>query len=134
MNEVKIYSDGSAVPSKSGWSGGWAFVIVGEKSDIYGSGGQQDTTNNQMEIIAVIEAIRYCKDHLKFRRLIIHTDSNLVYYQAQKLWKRNANLDLWQEFDILSEDVQIEWIKVKAHSGNFYNEKVNKLANSSVVI
>lgn len=131
---IEIYTDGSCLKNcTSGGPGGWAFII--KSSDLTNnieyqvSGGNEKTTNNQMELQAVIEALSFlipdCQDINKYK---IYTDSQLTLKCAKKEWKRKANLDLWEIFDQVSCEKDIVWEWVKAHNGNYYNEKVDKLA------
>jgi len=125
MND--IYTDGSCIknnPKDSTGPGGWGFVILGDVV-IEGSGGELDTTNNRMEIQAVLEALKICGESVK-----IHTDSMYVMNCAKGVWKRKLNTDLWKEYDSLTEHKTITWEKVKAHSGDVWNEYVDRLANA----
>jgi ribonuclease HI len=77
-----------------------------------------------MELLAVIEALK-C---LNQTTCDIYSDSQWVINCAQKLWKRNKNLDLWKLYDEISKNFIIKYIWVKGHSGNIYNEQCDKLA------
>lgn len=117
---IHIYTDGSCI-NNPGY-GGWAFCVIGD-IEICKSGGEPKSTNNRMELIAVIEAIKYiCKD------CTIHTDSQLIMKCANGEWKRKNNLDLWKIYDNLTKNKKIEWEWVRGHDGNKYNELVDKLA------
>lgn len=120
--DMDIYTDGSC---RKGY-GGWAFMMLEPNYIIYGD--VENTTNNRMELQAVIEALEFVKE----KSIRIHTDSQLVMKCAQGEWKRKANLDLWEIYDRLSKDRIIEWIKVKAHSGILYNEIVDKFAKKGL--
>ena len=77
---------------------------------------------------AVIEALEGCgKLDDDF---YIYTDSMLVLNCAQGVWKRKKNIDLWKRYDLVSKDKKIVWKKVKAHSGDKWNEYVDNLANT----
>lgn len=117
-----IYTDGSCVKNNAG---GWAFCFVDADADWYLSDGVENTTNNRMELMAVIEAIKFVSS----KDCIIYTDSQLVKNCAEGVWKRKCNMDLWSLYDIVSMGKNIKYIWVKAHNGDFYNEKVDKLAN-----
>lgn len=122
-----VYTDGSCNPNPG--RGGWAHLTLSSDEDprewhVYG--GESDTTNNRMELTAVIEALRFHPDKKDF---VIYTDSQLTMKCAEGEWKRNKNLDLWEEYDKVSKGKKITFKKVKAHSGDKYNELVDKLAS-----
>lgn len=118
-----VYTDGSCIKNKYG---GWAFCIVGEEEDTIVCGGENDTTNNRMELTAVIEVLKYIK--IYNYPLTIYTDSQLTMYCAMGKWKRNKNKDLWEEYDKSSKDFNIKFEWVKAHNNDYYNELVDKNA------
>lgn len=120
---IEIYTDGSCI--KQG-PGGFAFVIIFDSGEEwYYSEGENPTTNNRMELRAVIESLKFIEDSLECK---IYTDSKLTINCAQRLWKRNANLDLWSEYDNVSKNIKVHFEWVKGHSGNKYNEIVDKMA------
>lgn len=119
-----IYTDGSCLKNPSGPSG-WAFCLLENDEEWFVCGGEESSTNNRMELLAVIEAL----DFAQGKEYNLYTDSNLTLKCAKKEWKRKANLDLWEKFDIVIADKKINWFWVKAHNGNHYNEKVDSLAN-----
>jgi ribonuclease HI len=126
---IQIYTDGSCLPNGVG---GWGFIIVPStitnNTEYQVCGSHDNTTNNRMELQAVIEALSFDipqkADFYKF-----YTDSKLTMNCAKGEWKRNANLDLWTIYDSVSKGKRIEWEWVKAHNNNYYNEQVDKLAN-----
>ena len=136
---IKIYTDGSCLenPGKGGWA---AIIIDGEKEkEIKGS--VENTTNNQMELLAPINAL---KNIPKGSKVQIFTDSKYVKSGITEWihnWKKNGwktadkknvkNKDLWTELDELSSNFKIEWNWVKAHSTDELNNKVDLLARSS---
>ena len=131
MSIVTIYTDGSCIKNNqkdSEGPGGWGFVVLSNNIMFSDSGGEKCTTNNRMEMQAVIEALKHC-DETHFN-IVIYTDSMYVMNCAQRLWKRKANTDLWGVFDSLANDKNIKWEKVKAHSGDKWNDYVDNLANS----
>ena len=79
-----------------------------------------------MELRAVIEALHVLK--LCTGVIEVYTDSLWVLNCAQRLWKRNANLDMWSEYDSVASGKTLNWKWVRGHSGNKYNELVDKLA------
>ncbi len=122
--EVCVYTDGSCLTNPG--PGGWAFLVIDGENEVACSGGECKTTNNRMELRAVIEALHYFQATPV--KIHLFTDSLLVLNCAQRLWKRKANLDLWEEFDKVSASLQLVWTWVKGHNGNHYNEVVDKLA------
>lgn len=139
-NYVEIYTDGACKgnPGVGGW-GAWLRYKDHEKSLC---GGEANTTNNRMELTAVIRALEALKQS---RQIKLYTDS--VYVQKGMTewltgWKaRNwrtadkkpvKNDDLWKVLDILASTHQIEWIWVKGHQGNIGNERADALANAGV--
>lgn len=141
MNDIiEIYTDGACKgnPGIGGW-GAWLKLNAHEKSIF---GGEVDTTNNRMELTAVIRALEALKRESKVK---IYTDS--VYVQKGMTewlagWKaknwRTANKkpvknhDLWQALDGLAIQHEIEWCWVKGHAGNEGNERADMLANAGV--
>jgi ribonuclease HI len=120
-----IYTDGSCLKNPGG-PGGWAFIII-EREHIYKiSGSFPETTNNRMELTAVIEALKFAKE----KEYIIYTDSQLTMNCATGIWKRKANIDLWNEYDENLKERKISWKWVKAHNGDKYNEIVDKMART----
>ncbi len=137
-----IYTDGAC--SGNPGSGGWAAIIFnkisGQKSKIIG--GEMETTNNRMELMAIIHALESIP---KESSLQIFTDSKYVINGIElwiKKWKINdwigsnkkkvKNKDLWIKLDMLSSQFQIKWNWVKGHSGNKYNEEVDRLARHQI--
>ena len=137
-----IYTDGAC--SGNPGSGGWAAIIFNKSSGQKSKkiGGEIETTNNRMELIAIIEAL---KSIPKDSSLQIFTDSKYVINGIElwiKNWKKNnwigsnkkkvKNKDLWMKLDTLSSQFHITWNWVKGHSGNKYNEEVDRLARDQI--
>jgi ribonuclease HI len=120
-----IYTDGSCAV-KTTKKGGWAFVTFEDSKEWCVKGGERNTTNNRMELAAVIEALRFTHH----TNLTIYSDSLLTINCASGLWKRKKNKDLWDEYDKQSKEKKINYLWVKAHNGDKYNEIVDKLAKS----
>jgi len=120
---ITVYTDGSASPNPG--PGGWAFVAVFPSHEVQSNGREKYTTNNIMEMTAVMEALRAFKQQKLFH---IHSDSMYVINCAQKIWQRKKNVDLWREFDELMKGKTIKWTWVRGHTGDYYNEMVDKLA------
>ena len=137
MSEVEIYTDGAC--SGNPGAGGWGVVLRCNVVEKELSGGEADTTNNRMELTAVIRALQALK---KECRITLYTDSRYVMdgvMQWLPNWKVNGwrtankktpvkNVDLWQELESLLEKHQIKWVWVKGHNGHPENERVDKLA------
>ena len=139
-NSISIYTDGACKgnPGEGGWG---AFIEYSdEKVKLYGY--EKDTTNNRMEIIAAIEALRFIKVQSD---IIIYTDSKYLMNGINTWihgWKKNnwktssnkdvKNIDLWKIIDELNSNHSIEWVWVKGHSGNPGNEIADELANFAI--
>jgi ribonuclease HI len=120
-----LYTDGSCLFNPGG-PGGWAVCIIENNgTEFYLSGSEKSTTNNRMELTAIIEAISCIKDN---QECTIYTDSQLCINCATGKWKKKKNLDLWEQYGNLSKNKNINFVWVKGHSGNKYNEIVDKLA------
>jgi ribonuclease HI len=118
-----IFTDGSCLKNPKG-PGGWAFTLIENGRQWTLSGGESSTTNNRMELMAVIEALDFAQGN----EYIIHTDSELTMKCATGVYKRKANKDLWDEYDRALGSRKINWVWVKAHNGNLLNEYVDRLA------
>jgi len=123
MSLPQIYTDGSCLKNPGG-AGGWAFTVLENKEQWTMSGGEPCTTNNRMELQAVIEALEFVQGN----EYIIYTDSELTIKCATGIYKRKANKDLWSKYDEALGCRKLNWVWVKAHNGNFLNEYVDKLA------
>ena len=136
---IKIYTDGSCIGNPG--KGGWGAIILnnGKKTEIKGS--KKDTTNNQMELLAPIKALREIP---KGSKVQIFTDSKYVKSGITEWihnWKKNgwktankkdvSNKELWTELDLLNNEFEISWNWVKAHSTDELNNKVDLLARDA---
>ncbi|MBQ8631909.1 MAG: ribonuclease HI [Alphaproteobacteria bacterium] len=137
MAIIEIFTDGAC--SGNPGPGGWGVILRYRGTEKELSGGAPETTNNRMELTAVIEALKALKRECD---VVIHTDSRYVMDGVQQWlpnWKQNGwrtsnkkslvkNVDLWQELDSLLQKHTIRWIWVKGHNGHEENERVDKLA------
>ncbi len=136
---IKIYTDGSCLENPG--NGGWAAIIIdgGKKTEIKGS--KKNTTNNQMELIAPIEALKKIP---KSSKVQIFTDSKYVKSGITEWihnWKKNGwktadkqpvkNKELWEELDLLANEFEISWNWVKAHSTDELNNEVDLIAREA---
>lgn len=135
---IKIWTDGSCLGNPG--PGGWAFIVTDGKNIAERNGGEKNTTNNRMELSAVIAALLATKKHDSVE---IHTDSQYVKNGMEswlKNWKaknwRTAdkkpvkNQDLWQKLDELASNINIHWVWVRGHDGEEFNERCDELARS----
>ena len=134
----KIYTDGAC--SGNPGKGGWAAIILNGKSQSSISGSENKTTNNRMELMAPIMALKKIKNKSE---IIIYTDSRYVkdgITEWIKKWKLNnwknsnkksvKNKDLWVKLDNSCRNHNISWKWVKAHAGNKFNNLADELAVS----
>lgn len=129
-SSVVVYTDGSCL--KNPGPGGWAFLVSSSTNDEFEerSGGEYRTTNNRMELQAVVEALLFLPT---VEKMNIYTDSQLVLHCAQGTWQRRANLDLWAQYDLAARGKQLTWHWVRGHSGHPFNERVDKLARKKAI-
>jgi len=145
----KIYTDGGC--SGNPGPGGWAYVMVrqtfqGVQVIAKEKGSEKNTTNNRMELTAVIMALRALKTRTDVpRQTAVLTDSQYVQKGITEWirnWKRNAwrtadkkpvkNQDLWMELDSLAGEFPIQWEWVKGHAGNEYNEMCDAMTQEAI--
>ena len=138
--KIELFTDGACKGNPG--VGGWGVLINNSNNFIELKGTQRQTTNNRMELIAVIEGLKSIKEN---ENIEITTDSMYVkngINQWINNWKRNGwktaakkpvkNKDLWQELDELVQNYSIKWIWVKGHSGHPGNERADQLANEAI--
>jgi ribonuclease HI len=146
--EIKIYTDGSSLGNPG--PGGWGTVIIEKEKIIHELGGhEKDTTNNRMELTAVIEALKYIIKNHKKDQVEIFADSTYVLGGVTSWienWEKNGwrtankkpvlNQDLWKELIelIRSYDNKIIWQKVKGHSGHIHNDRADEIATQKALL
>ena len=136
MKKVELYTDGAC--SKNPGNGGWAYLLKYKNLQKENFGGEAETTNNKMELTAVIEGLKALKEPCI---IDLYTDSRYVLDGATvwlKNWKSKnwlkadkkpvLNVSLWQELEKLMAPHQITWRWVKGHAGHQENERVDFLA------
>lgn len=139
--KIIIYTDGAC--SGNPGPGGWGAILMykGAKKEI--SGGKKDTTNNVMEITAVIEGLKQLK---KQSEVQVYSDSSYVvntfkqgwiYNWMKKGWRTASgepvkNKELWQELYNLTKIHKVEFIKVKGHSDNEFNNRCDEMAREAI--
>jgi ribonuclease HI len=140
LKRVDLYTDGAC--SNNPGPGGWGALLRYGRHEREISGGETATTNNRMELTAVIEGLNTLKDRC---HVIIYTDSRYVMDGVTKYlssWKNNGwrtadkkevkNIDLWQKLDSILPQHKIDWEWVRGHSGHAENERVDQLAKSAI--
>ena len=141
MKKVKIYTDGAC--SGNPGPGGWGAILFYEenKKEIYGN--CKNTTNNIMELTAVIEALKLLKVECEVQ---LYSDSAYVVNAFEKGWIYNwrknnwktsgkddvKNRELWEELYNLTQRHKVEFIKVKGHSDNEFNNRCDFLATNAI--
>lgn len=145
---ISIYTDGAC--SGNPGPGGWGALLLIKNSDldikekVVVKGGEKHTTNNRMELTAVIESLKFISKNLKQHKLQIriNSDSSYIVDSINKgsilTWQNNGwkttkqtdvvNKDLWEQLIALDNILSPAYIKVKGHSGNKFNEYVDKIA------
>ena len=139
---IKIYTDGSCIGNPG--KGGWAAIIIIDGKKIKIKGSKKNTTNNQMELLAPIKALKKISGEKKIE---IYTDSKYLKMGITEwidLWKKNGwktsskkkvnNIELWKELDSLVKNHKIKWLWIKAHSGNSINEEADSLARGAAIL
>ena len=140
LKSVDIYTDGACAGNPG--PGGWAAILRYKASEKEISGFESHTTNNKMEMKAVIEALRMLKEPCK---VTVHTDSRYLRDGITlwiHSWKRNGwktsgrqpvkNRELWETLDHLSQKHQVKWVWVEGHAGHPENERCDTLARQEI--
>ncbi len=144
-NEITIYTDGGC--SGNPGPGGWAAVIFVDSKEFRISGGEHNTTNNRMELMAAIQALNTVSitPELQGKSINLYADSQYVKNGITSWianWKKNGwrtsakkpvlNQDLWQKLDSLNNSLSVNWNWVKGHAGIEYNEICDKLCQTEI--
>ena len=144
-NDIVIYTDGGC--SGNPGPGGWGAVILADGKDLRISGGEHNTTNNRMELMAAISALSTVANTPDFnnRPVSVYADSQYVKNGITSWitnWKKNGwrtaakkpvlNQDLWQKLDALNSSLNVSWNWVKGHAGIEYNEVCDQLCQTEI--
>ena len=137
---IKVYTDGACKGNPG--QGGWGALILENDAEREIYGGESNTTNNRMELMAVIKALELLKEQ---KYITVFTDSTYVQKGISEWiinWKRNGwkssnkksvkNKDLWVELDNLNDQMSVKWQWIKGHAGHSGNERADYLANLGV--
>ncbi len=139
-----MYTDGACRPNPG--QGGWAYIILNpDNTETIASGSEADTTNNRMELTAVLKGLEYFNQNHKSDVLTIVSDSQYLLSGIEswsKTWRKNRwlkadgkpvlNPDLWKQIRELADGLFLVYEKVKGHSGEETNERVDKLASAQI--
>ena len=138
--EFDVFTDGSCRYNPG--PGAYSYIILFNGETLYKySEGFTKTTNNRMELMAIIKALEYLKLRYKFFKCNIFSDSKYVTDTFNKNWigswikngfKKVKNVDLWKEYIKISEKIEVKYVWVKGHKGVKYNEECDKMASKSI--
>ena len=120
---VDIYTDGACKGNPG--PGGWGAVILEDGAKRTLQGGERDTTNNRMEMMAVIKGLSKLP---KQEEVTVYSDSQYVINTMTKNWKRNKNQDHWAKMDAEVQSRRVNWRWVRGHNGHPLNEEADRLA------
>ena len=139
-NIIKIFTDGACKGNPG--KGGWGALIIDNNEEIEIYGGSLNTTNNRMELLATINALKFYDDS---KIIELYTDSKYVQNGITDWidnWKKNGwlnaskkpvkNIELWKELDAMSKFHKVDWFWVKGHSNNRENDLADALANRGI--
>ena len=136
MKDIDIFTDGSCLGNPG--VGGWAYILKYKNHLKQESGACENTTNNKMELLAIIQALKALKQPCNIN---LYTDSNLMV-QSINLWlkdwikkdfKGKKNIELWKEYINVSKIHKINAIWIKAHNGHVENELCDKMAREAAL-
>lgn len=139
-NIIKIFTDGACKGNPG--KGGWGALIIDNNEEIEIYGGSLNTTNNRMELLATINALKFYDDS---KIIELYTDSKYVQNGITDWidnWKKNGwlnaskkpvkNIELWKELDVMSNFHKVDWFWVKGHSNHRENDLADALANRGI--
>lgn len=139
-NIIKIFTDGACKGNPG--KGGWGALIIDNNEEIEIYGGSLNTTNNRMELLATINALKFYNDS---KIIELYTDSKYVQNGITDWidnWKKNGwlnaskkpvkNIELWKELDVMSNFHKVDWFWVKGHSNHRENDLADALANRGI--
>ena len=126
---IEIYTDGACIGNPG--PGGWAAIILEDGSQRALHGRESRTTNNRMEILAVIKGLEAIPEAVEAR---VFSDSQYVVSTMTRNWKRNANNDLWARLDSEVGKRRVEWQWVRGHHGDQLNEEADALARQEATM
>lgn len=136
MKHIEIYTDGAC--SGNPGKGGWAAILMYNGVEKILSGGEENTTNNRMELTAIIEGIRAIKYPCE---VTVYSDSaysvepfiqNWIETWKKNNWKKRLNVDLWLELLSVMDGHKVNFVKVKGHSDNVNNNRCDELARKEI--
>lgn len=140
MKKIDLYTDGAC--SGNPGIGGWGAILIYNKIEKILSGGEENTTNNRMELTAVIKGLQALKEGCKVN---IYSDSAYVVNAFLQGWVDNwlennwksskgqvQNIDLWQQLLEVLNKHEVKWFKVKGHADNVNNNRCDKLARGEI--
>lgn len=145
MKSLTVFTDGGC--SGNPGPGGWAFVLLSDEGKLEKSGGEEQTTNNKMELNAVIQVLKHINetDDLRDSEIHLHTDSQYVQKGITewiKNWVKNGwktaakkpvkNKEYWIELKALADQLTVRWHWVKGHAGITYNERCDELVGQEM--
>ena len=143
---TEIYTDGSLKKIGDASFGGWAFIITRDNEQMYATSGCEDSTTNQrMELTAILEALKYIQDkRRKNEKIVIISDSayaiNCYLQEWYISWQNNgwinskgaevANRDLWLQIIPFFDNYWYEFKHIKGHENNYWNDKCDEMAQA----
>lgn len=149
--KIEIYTDGSCSGNgQKNASGGWGYIVLCDGKKVAGSGKELNTTNQRMEMVAVISALSFVEKNYSLENfrdeIIIYTDSAYISNCWKDSWYKKwlyngwmnakkepiANRDLWIYLIPWFDTPNFSIVKVKGHVGNHYNELVDQLATGKI--
>jgi len=138
---IEIFTDGACKGNPG--PGGWGVILRYQQTVKKLYGAEKDTTNNRMELTAVIQGLNALKSSCK---VVVYTDSKYVYNGMLtwvRRWEKNGwknskkepvkNVDLWQNLDRIAHQHKVRWVWVKGHAGHPENEEADALANQAII-